>query len=330
MNIRRFYCGLFIPLMLVMGQSAAQDRSAWKPEKNVEVIVPFASGTALDHAARGMQGIWSGNKTMSVSSVVVNKPGGGGAIGWLYLDQHAKDAHFVAIGSPTLLTNQVVGSGKASYSDFTPLAMILNEYTVFAVRADSAIKTGSDLVQRLRADPSSVSFSVGSALGNINHIALASFARTIGTDAKKVKAVAFASAGAGMTALLGGHVDVAVSSMGLFVPQVEAGKLRLIAIGAPKRLAGPLAQIPTWKEQGVDVESDSWRVMLGARGITGDQVRYWEGIFQGLSKNQEWLAMAKSRHLEVNFRDSKATKAILDSEFSQLKSVLEDLGMAKQ
>ena len=324
------YYGLFAFAVFISYGSSAQERSSWKPDKHVEMIVPFSPGTALDHAARAMQGIWTTNRVMSVSSTVINKGGGGGALGWLYLEQHPKDAHYVAIGSPTLLTNQIIGTGRASYTDFTPLAMILNEYTVFAVRADSNVKSGTDLIQRLRSDPQSLSFSVGSALGNINHIALASLATTVGIDSKRLKAVAFASAGAGMTALLGGHVDVAVSSMGLFVPQVEAGKLRLIAVGAPRRLSGALAQIPTWKEQGVAAESDSWRVMLGPRGITNEQIRYWEGVFLQLSKDQEWQSLAKARYLDASFRDSRTTRTALDAEYVQLKAVLEDLGMAKQ
>jgi putative tricarboxylic transport membrane protein len=322
--------GLFLIAVAISGNSFGQEGPSWKPDKHVEVIVPFAPGTALDHAARGMQGIWSANRILPVSSTVINKPGGGGALGWLYLDQHAKDAHYVAIGSPTLLTNQIIGTGKASYTDFTLLAMILTEYTVFAVRADSPVKSGTDLIQRLRGDPQSISISVGSALGNTNHIALASIAGTAGINSKKLKAVAFASAGAGMTALLGGHVDLAVSSLGVFVPQVEAGKLRLIAVGAPHRLSGSLAQIPTWKEQGVAAESGSWRVMLGPRGISDGQIRYWEDVFLQLSKNQEWQSLARTRYLEPVFRDSRTTRASLDADYAQLKAVLGDLGMARK
>lgn len=113
------------------------------------------------------------------------------------------------------------------------------------------------------------------------------------------------------------------------MPQVQAGKLRLIAIGSPQRLSGNLATIPTWKEQGVAVESGSWRVMLGPRGITEEQIRYWEEIFLQLSRDQEWQSLARSRYLDASFRGSRVTRETLDAEYAKLKAVLGDLGMAK-
>jgi putative tricarboxylic transport membrane protein len=216
-----------------------------------------------------------------------------------------------------------------NHSDFTPLAVVLNESTVFAVKADSPIRSGRDLVQRLQADPAGVSISVGSALGNSNHIAVALIAKSVGVDVKRLKVVPFASAGAGMTALLGGHVDVAVSSLGVFVPQVSAGALRLIAVGGAQRLRGKFADVPTWQENGVKVQFGSWRAMFGARGITADQTRYWEQLLEKTTRTDEWQTMAANRMWEATFKGSQETKSLLDQEYASLRVVLTDLGMAK-
>lgn len=328
--MRKISC-LTLALMLLVGGISVVSAQAqrWKPDKHVELVVPFAAGANADRLARAMQTIWSAKQLIQTTSAVVNKGGGGGAVGWLYMSQHAKDPHYVAIGSATLLTNHIIGTGQLNYTDFTPIATLLNESTVFAVKADSVIKSGHDLIERLRADPRALSISVGSALGNSNHIALALVAKAVGIDPKRLKVVAFGPAGAAMTALLGGHVDVAVSSLGVFVPQVEAGKLHVVAVGSPQRLSGAFATVPTWKEQGIAARFGSWRVMLGTKGITNEQVAFWEEVIARLDKTEEWQAMARSLMWELAFKGSRDTRESLDADYAILKAVLTDLGMAK-
>lgn len=326
----RHTASLLFGLVLLVAYAGSYAQTAtWKPEKHVEAIVPFTAGTALDTAVRAMHSIWTAHQWLPTANTVMNKPGGGGTLGFLYLSQRAKDPHYLAISSPTLLTNRIIGVSQFSHSDFTPLAIVLNESTVFAVKADSPIKSGRDLVQRLQADPGALSISVGSALGNSNHIALALIAKTAGIDLKRLKVVPFASAGAGMTALLGGHVDVAVSSLGVFVPQVSAGALRLLAVGGPQRLRGKFADVPTWQENGVKVQFGSWRAMFGAKGISADQTRFWEQLLDKTTRTDEWQTMAANRMWEVTFKGSQETSAMLDQEYAILKAVLTDLGMAK-
>lgn len=302
----------------------------WKPDKHVELVVPFAPGAGVDNTARVMHKIWSTMRLVETTSTVVNKPGGGGNLGFIYTSQHAGDPHFVTIGSSTMLTNHIIGTSQFSHADFTPLALVLSENIVFSVKADSPLKSGGDLVQRLRGDPQALSFSVGSALGNINHITLAAVAKAAGIDAKRLKVVATGSSGAGMTALLGGHIDVSVSTLGAIVPQVEAGKLRVIGIASPQRLSGSLANVATWKEQGIPVEFILWRVMLGAKGITPEQAAFWEGVFARIDKSEEWQAMAKKVFWDTNFKGSRETRAYMDADYVALKAVLADLGMVKQ
>lgn len=321
--------GILIWMAVACISSSQAQSQSWRPEKHLELIVPFTAGTALDNAARTMQGIWNSAKLVPATSAVVNKGGGGGAIGWLYLNQHAKDPHYIAIGSATLLTNHIVGTGQFNYTDFTPIATMLTEATAFTVKADSPVASARDLLGRLRADPQSLSISVGSALGNSNHIAIALVAKAAGIDPKRLKVVAFASAGAGMTALLGGHVDVAVSSLGVFVPQVESGKLRVVVLGSPQRLPGTFAKVPTWRDEGITSEIGSWRVMFGASGITPDQVRYWEDVLEKVDKTQEWQGMAKNLLWQPSFKRSQETRAALDSHYATLKATLGSIGLAK-
>ncbi len=324
--LRRWF-GVFVVLCAALcGVVHAQ---TWKPNKHVELVIPFAAASGNDAVARLLQNIWTTHKLVGASNSVVNKPGAGGSLGLNYTAQHAADPHYLVFASSTMLTNHIVGIGKLNYTDFTPVAMMLAEYLIFSVRADSALKTGADLVARLKKDPASVSISVGSAAGNVNHIAIAMVAKAAGADPKRLKVVVFGSAGEGMTALLGGHVDVAVSSLGVIVPQLEAGKLRALALSAPRRMPDALAAIPTWGEQGINVQLSLWRGIFAPKGVSADAVAYWEDVLARTAGSAEWQAQAKKSLWDATFKGVKEMRTQLDADQAALQSVLGDLGMAK-
>ena len=154
--------------------------------------------------------------------------------------------------------------------------MLADEHIAFVVNANSPLKTGRDLLARLKADPASVSMALASALGNANHIAVSLVGKSAGADSKRFKIAVFNSSGESITAVIGGHIDLAITTAGLVGPQVQAGRLRVLAVASGERLSGPLAQAPTWREQGVDVVFSSWRALIGARGISAAEIAYWE------------------------------------------------------
>ena len=116
-----------------------------------------------------------------------------------------------------------------------------------AVRADSPVKSGADLIERLKKDPASLSIAVASTLGNHIHIGIAKAMKAGGVDIRKMKVIAFKSSGESMTNLLGGHIDVVSSSTPNVVAQLQAGKIRVIAISSAQRMSGVFAAVPTWK-----------------------------------------------------------------------------------
>ena len=158
-----------------------------------------------------------------------------------YLNLHMGDAHYLMIGTPTILTNHIIGASPLNYTDFTPIASLFNEYIVFAVKTDSAIKTGRDLAERLKKDPKSVSIGFATALGSHNHIAAGLLAKAIGGDVRALKVVAFKGSSEAIAALLGGHIDLVTTAAGNVADQVEAGKLRIVGVAANQRLPAPYA-----------------------------------------------------------------------------------------
>ena len=226
---------------------------AWQPDKNVEIVINTAPGSGQDSTGRLVQSILQERKLTGTASITINnKPGGGGAIAYTYLQAHPGNGHFVSIASKSLLTNHISGRAPLTYSHLTPLAILFDEYIAVAVKADSPIKNGREIIDRLKKDPGALSFGVATSLGNPNHQGIAMALKDAGIDLRKTKTPVFQSGGNAITALLGGHVDAVPGSVGLMRKFVEAGTVRIVAIASPQRLGGIFATAPTWKEQGAE------------------------------------------------------------------------------
>lgn len=318
-----------VTMASIMAFAAPNGHSAqWKPEKNVEIIVAAGPGGGQDKTARLLQRILQAKQMVSSSSVV-NKPGGAGTIAWTYLNQHAGDGHYLAIAAPSLLTNHITGTSSLHYLDVTPLAIMGSEYVVVALKADSPLKTVKDLADRLKKDPGSLSVSVGSRLGDANHITISLVGKAAGADVKKLKTVVFKSGSEAFTAVLGGHVDLMATAANNVVPHMTTGKLRVLAVSSPQRLSGVLADVPTLREQGVDAVVGLWRTVIGPRGIAKSQIAYWDEAFAGVVRTDEWKAALEASLMENTYMTSEETKKYLAVQYEGLKQVLTELGLAK-
>ncbi len=316
---------------LVVGvlQSAIAAAPAWKPERPVELVAQSAAGGGTDLTARLIQRILQENRLIEVPAAVVNRPGGGGNVALAYLSQRPADGHYLQIATALLLSNHITGKSSHHYTDFTSLAQLNSEYVAFAVKADSPIMTGKDLLARLASDPAALSIAVGTSSGGANHIAAARATRAAGGDMRKLKTVVFKSSAESATALLGGHVDLVTSSASLLVPHVKSGTLRLIAVSAPRRGGGVLATVPTWREQGFDIVVDNFRALIGPAGMSEAQVKYWEEVFGRVAQSEDWKKDLESKLWENNYMGSREARKYFESQYGESRRVLTDLGLAK-
>lgn len=300
----------------------------WKPDRIAELIVSAGPGGNQDLTARVIQNVWQ-EKRIVPSAVVANKTGGGGAIASNYLSQHAGDPHYLMMLAPTLLTSRIMGTSKVDHNNFTPLAMLFNEYIFVSVKTDSPIKNGRDLIEKLKAAPDSLSVAIATALGNHIHMGVALPMKAAGVDIKRMKVVAFKSSGQSLTAVLGGHVDIAASTFSALLPHVTSGKLRIVGMSAPQRMTGLLAEIPTWKEQGANAVFDSWRGVVGAQGMNDEHRAYWEKAFAELSRTEEWKKDIEKNFRVNNFLGGRDADRYWDDQYKELEAALMELGMAK-
>lgn len=317
--------GLALALAFV---SPAHGQSGWKPQKAVEIIVGTSPGGGQDRSARAVQRLIEGKRLVETPTAVVNKPGAGSALGYAYLNQHPGDAHFIMLSTTPLITNPITGLQKITYEDLTPLAMLFDEYIVTTVAASSSIKDGKDLLERLEADPGSLTIGIP-GIGGGGHLGFALAAKAAGVDPKRLKTVVFKSGGDSIAALLGGHIDVMSSTTAAPVPQHRAGKVRIVAIGSRVRLPGDLATVPTWRELGVNVEFANWRGMVGPRDLTAEQIAYWEEVFAAVVATPEFRQDLERNHWSASFARSAEMRKRLKAEHDELKALLAELGMVK-
>lgn len=310
---------VFMPMQEASAQS-------WKPEKAVEVVVSSAPGGSNDRIARIIQKIVQEQKLLPVPVSVLNKPGGNQTISRAYINQNPGDAHYLDIGNPTLISNQV--SGRQQYADFTPIALMVNEFAAFTVRADSPFKNAQDLVAQLRKDPESVAVGISNR-GGTNHLTLSLLAKAAGIDARRLKVVVFKTNAEGLTAMLGGHIQMVSSAVGTAVGQMRDGKARIISVSAPQRMGGDLAQVPTLREQGYDVSLSNWRAIIGPKGLSAAQISYWEEVLSKVVATDEWKAVLDKQFWDGNFLRSREFAKYMDHEYAQTKSLMTELGLAK-
>ena len=310
--------------------SAGATAQAWSPQRNVEIVVGSAPGGSNDKTARQVERILVEKRIVSAPLTVVNKPGGGSTIAFNYVSQHAGDAHYLMVGTTALLFNHIVGNSKLSYQDFTPIASLFNDYVVFAVNVESPIKTGMDLIARLKKDPKSVAIGFATALGSHNHIAAGLLAKAVGANPRDLKAVAYKGAAEAVTSLLGGHIDLVTTAAGNAAPHVATGRLRVVGVAGPKRFGGALADVPTWKEQGVDLVFGGWRAIVGPKGLSAAQVAYWEDALTRATKVPEWREDLERNFWSDDFVTSAQFRKDLEKDYAEMKAVLVDLGLAKQ
>jgi putative tricarboxylic transport membrane protein len=304
-------------------------QSGWRPEKQVEIIVPTGAGGGNDTVARLMEKMLREQKLVTTPILAVNKPGGNQSLSLAYLLQHTGDPHFLLQATTTLFTNQIQGVTQARYVEFPALGLATIDYGAFMVPANSPFKTMKDLTDRLKSDPESVAFSVV-ARGGTSHAVAAMVARAVGADPKRLKIVVFKTSAEATTALMGGHIQASVSSAAGSTPPVVTGQLRMLAIAAPQRKPGAISHVPTLAEQGIDAPTlSNWRVVFGAKGITPAQIAFWEDALARAFTAEEWKAWTTKNDVTAPPLRGAELQKYLEGQYSYMSTVLSDLGLAK-
>ncbi len=305
----------------------ASAQAPWQPDKPVEFVVGSGPGGGNDRTARVLQKIWSENKWLQ-NVTVMNKVGGGGALSYTYANQHPNDAHYLVIVRPGYLSNHILGRSTIGPNDMTPLAMVSGERSVLAVRPASPFKSTSEVVERLKQDPQSLSVSVGSTRGSTPHVMMALLAKINGIDARRLKVVTFAGGAESATQLLGGHIDLMAISIDNAAPHYKNGNMRILGVSTAQRVPA-IPDVPTLREQGFDLVLGGFTIVMGPRGLTPAQIAYWENMIERAVNHADWKRQLAIDFQDPDFRKSAATREHLRQQYEFLRTVFSDIGMTK-
>ena len=307
--------------------SRAASAQAWKPDKPIQFVVLSSPGGGNDKTARLMQRIWRENKWLENVNVL-NRPGGGGALAYTHVSQQTGDAHYIAVVRKGLLTNHILGRSPLHYTELTPLAEVANEPNALSVRADSPLGGVRDLAERLKADPHSITTSVGSTRGGPSHMMLVQLAKLSGADPRKLKVVTFSGSAESLTNILGGHIEVMSSSVDAVVPHHKSGVIRILGL-ATKERSPSLTGVPTLRDQGYDIVMGNWTAIMGPKGLTPAQIAFWEELLERTFNHPAWKGMLEAEALEADFKGAQAMRELLVRDYELERRMLAELGMIK-
>ncbi|WP_163528981.1 tripartite tricarboxylate transporter substrate binding protein [Halobacillus ihumii] len=317
-----------IPILLLLLFMTACSGSASGngdyPTQNIEIVAPASPGGGWDLTARSLEKVLSGQELVKENINVVNKPGGGGEVGWKYLK--SQDSHSLAVNSSLVLTNNLLGQSELTYKDFTPIATLATEWQALAVPADSKFSTASEFLKATKADPASIKIGVGPGLGNDDHLSLVQAASEFGINPSQLNFLVYEGGGDVVTALLGGHVDAVTTSLSEVKDQHLAGKLKILAVSSEKPVKG-IEDVPTWKEAGVDMVFPHWRGIMGPPDMTEEEIAYWDEKLSKMVKTDEWKKILENNDWEGFYKNSEETKAFLQEQHDLYKQLVEDSGL---
>lgn len=309
-----FFAGSF----LLAGHALALD--------SLKILVPAAPGGGWDQTGRALQAALQADKIVS-KITVDNKGGAGGTIGLAQFVSSSKgDPNVLMVGGMVMIGAIITNKSPVNLSQVTPIARLTGEYQVVVVPGTSKIQSLKDLVAQFKANPGAVAWGGGSA-GGSDHILAGMIAQASGVEPSKVNYIAYAGGGEAQAAIMGGHVAAGISGYGEFAAQIKSGKLRAIGISADKRVPG--IDIPTLKEQGVDVEMVNWRGVFGAPGITDAQRKELIDVVDKAVKSTSWQETLKRNDWTNMYVAGDQFKTFLGADTARIDKIIAGLGLKK-
>jgi len=305
------------------GGGAAAD---W-PQRDLRIMAPADPGGGWDSTARVMSQAMEQSKAIDKSIEVYNVPGAGGTIGLSQLTskQAGKSNELMVMGL-VMMGAIETNDSPVDLSKTTPIAALTTEPEAVFVRADSKYKTMQDLVDDMKANPAKMSFGGGSA-GGTDQILLGLIAKAAGVDPSKPKYVAYSGGGEAEQSILSGSVDAGISAISEWADQVEAGKMRVLAVSTAKPLEVAGKQVKTLKEQGLDVEITNWRGIVAPPDIKPDERDAAIDAITKLHDSPEWKQALEKNGWTDFFKPGDEFKTFMDSESTRVKNVLADIGL---
>ena len=284
-----------------------------------ELLAGTPAGGGQDRTARAIAGLLGGEVA------VRNVPGRGGSSAWEMLASRAAEDDVLAVSSPTLITNALLGVSAIDHHGLTPIAQLYTEHSVLVSSPASGVTEPSTVLRQMAMGSMRISFAT--ALGNINHLALAQIARHAGVAIRDLSVRVFDSARHAVGDVLAGNAEAAMVSAASALTEIEDGSLVAVAVTSPRRLGRVFAKVPTWVEAGVDCDLGTWRGLVAPPEVAAESVANWERRLSVMVSDRRWSSLLDDNLWTDTFLDPAGTAVFLDGQRRLLSGLLEETGL---
>ena len=311
-------------LSILIAALFATQAQAFTPTRPIEVVVHTGPGGGSDLLARAVVLMIEKEKLLPVRMQVVNKTGGGSTVAAAYLFEKKGDPHTIGFFTGVWLTSPITtAEAKVTLRDLTPVARLVLEPALIAVKADAPYRTLADFVAAAKKNPGQLKQSGGSVTSRDN-VVRQLLQKTSGA---RWAFISFPGGGERIAALLGGHVNIMVIEPAEAGEHIRAGNMRVLAQVSEKRLAG-FPDVPTLRESGFDVPPvPQVRGVVAPPEIPAENVAYWEAVFRKLTRTASWRKFLEDNQFEDGYQNAAELAKFYDEFTSQMRGILQEAGV---
>jgi putative tricarboxylic transport membrane protein len=297
---------------------------AFRPTRPIEVVVHTGPGGGSDLLARAVAGMMEKERLLPVRMQVVNKTGGGGAVAAAYLAEKEGDQNTIGFFTGVWLTGPLSSPEyKVTLRDLTPVARLVLEPALIAVKADAPYKTMADFIDAAKKNPGQLKQSGGSVTSRDNVVRQLLQKHT----GARWAFISFPGGGERIAALLGGHVNMMVIEPAEAGEHIRAGNMRVLAQVSEARLPG-FPNVPTLKEAGFDIPAvPQVRGVVAPPKIPAENVAYWEDVFRRLTKTASWKKFLADNQFEDGFQNAADLTRFYDQFTNEMRTILQEAGV---
>lgn len=309
-------------LVLLVGLASEPARAQSYPTKEITMIVPYTPGGSTDLVARFLAEPLE--KELGRPVVVVNKPGGGGAVGWQLLAAARPDGYTFGYTTKALMIQKYTMAVGLDYKRLTNVAKLVSSLGVIAVGNDAPWRSLEAFLAAARANPGKLRVG-NSGAGATWHL----FAAAI-EDAAKVKFthVPYDGGNPAVVALAGGHIEAVTMDLGTILPLLPTHRIRMLAVNADERLSR-FADVPTLREQHLSLQWDHWTGLAAPAGTPREAVDKVAAALKKVTGTERWREFVDRYAFLPTFLGPEQLGAVLDREDTQIATVVQRIGLRR-
>ena len=313
--------GMLLACVILTGASASSQAQSFD---GLKILAPAAPGGGYDRTARALQSVLI-DSGLARNIVVNNVVGAGGGVGIAQFATGQKgDGRSLMVGGFGMVASFLTNKASVTLKDVTPIARLTGEYSLVVVPKASKLNTLKDLLDAMKANPGAVSIAGGSAGGN-DHVVAGMLAQAIGVEGSRVNYIAFSGGGDSLATLIGNQVSAGVGGFSELIAQVKSGRLRALGLTSDSRAPG--VDIPTLKEQGVDVTLVNWRGVMAPPGISPEQKAAYLGLIGKVVAAPGWKTqLAQNQWVDLVMTGDEFAAYVADED-RRIAKVLAGLGL---